>query len=97
MNGFVHCATPPLGDVPLAELEWAHCDEFLRTYVKASLEIVQRLLGDFRRTSAGRVIFLGTEALDAPRKSWVHYIAAKGRSPACATPSLRNWARSAPR
>jgi 3-oxoacyl-[acyl-carrier protein] reductase len=50
---------------------------FLATYVKGGLELVQRLMPSFQESGAGRVVFIGSEAVQSPRKHWAHYVTAK--------------------
>ncbi|MFH1277868.1 MAG: SDR family oxidoreductase [Candidatus Eisenbacteria bacterium] len=77
LTAFVHCASPPLADISFRDLGWEACDKFLTTYVKSAIEIIQRSLPDFERSAAGRVVLIGSEAVQAPKKNWTHYIVGK--------------------
>ena len=77
VHSFVHAASPPLVEEPLDHLEWSTFEMFLETYIKGTVEIVQRMLPHFKRVEAGRVVLIGSEAVHAPRKNWTHYVTAK--------------------
>jgi 3-oxoacyl-[acyl-carrier protein] reductase len=77
VDSFVHAASPALGDVPFEALDWSIMSAFLETYVKACIEIVQGCLPHFRGRGAGRVVLVGSEVVQAPRRSWTHYVTAK--------------------
>lgn len=77
VGSFVHAASPPLAEQPLGQLEWSTFETFLETYIKGTVEIVQRMLPHFKSVGAGRVVLIGSEAVHAPRKNWTHYVTAK--------------------
>jgi 3-oxoacyl-[acyl-carrier protein] reductase len=77
VQAFVHAASPPLADIPLGDVDWATLQRFLETYCKGGLEVVQRCVPYFESAGCGRVVFIGSEATQAPKKHWAHYVTAK--------------------
>ena len=77
VDSFVHAATPRVNDVPLQSLDWSVFQSFLETYIKGALEIVQRCQPHFQAEAGGRVVLIGSEATQAPKREWAHYVTAK--------------------
>lgn len=77
IHGFVHAASPPLRDVPLAELDWADVARFIDTCVRGGFELARACLPHFEAAGYGRAVMIGTEATQAPRAGWTHYVTAK--------------------
>lgn len=77
VDSFVHAASPPLEDLPFEELTWDSVQSFLEVSVKGCLEIVKGCAPYFRSAGVGRVVLLGSEAVQAPRRHWTHYVVAK--------------------
>ena len=77
VDSFVHAASPRVEDIPLSTLDWSAFQPFLETYIKGSLEIIQRCMPHFEQEPGGRVVLIGSEAAQAPKRQWAHYVTAK--------------------
>ena len=49
VDSFVHAASPRVEDIPLSTLDWSAFQPFLETYIKGSLEIIQRCMPHFEQ------------------------------------------------
>lgn len=74
----VNNASGPQGACPLAEQDWALYEGHIAFCVKAPLLLLQAVLMDWRRRGCGRVINIGSSALDVGSPRDAHYVAAKG-------------------
>lgn len=77
VDSFVHAASPPLSDQSFDDLSWGTVRTHLETSVKGCLEVTQGCMPYFREAGLGRVVLIGSEAVQSPRRNWTHYVVAK--------------------
>jgi 3-oxoacyl-[acyl-carrier protein] reductase len=85
----VNNATGPQPVVAIENQTWDHHLEQLHFFVKAPLLLLQAVLGDWRTRRVGRVINIGSEAVDVGDLQFGHYVAAKSAMVGL----TRSWAR----
>lgn len=76
-TSIVHAASPILQDIALGELQWSDVHGFLETYVGGALNLIKHATPGFETAPGGRFVAIGSEAVTAPRKGWLHYVTAK--------------------
>ncbi len=73
----VNNATGPQGALAIADQTWEHYLAHFDFFVKAPLLLLQAVLADWRVRKTGRIINIGTEAVDVGNACNADYIAAK--------------------
>jgi 3-oxoacyl-[acyl-carrier protein] reductase len=84
----VNNATGLQGAVPIEEQDWAHYENHLALFVRAPLLLLQAVLANWRARKSGRIINIGSSAIDAGSTRDAHYVAAK----AAMLGLTRSWA-----
>lgn len=73
----VNNATGPQGAVPIDGQDWPLYERHLRFFLKAPLLLLKAVLPDWRRRRTGRIINIGSSAIDEGSPRDAHYVAAK--------------------
>jgi 3-oxoacyl-[acyl-carrier protein] reductase len=77
LNVMVHAATIRLARVEWDALEWSDIQNHIDINVKSSFLLAKRLLPLIEGRNPSAMVFVSTQAVEAPVSNWLHYITAK--------------------
>lgn len=73
----VNCAALPIPNIKLKELEWQDYQNQINITVKSVFNITKAVLPFMIENSYGKIVNIGSMAVDKPNNDWSHYITAK--------------------
>jgi 3-oxoacyl-[acyl-carrier protein] reductase len=73
----VNCAADRIGSADLMKVDWSHVEQHLKIQVRANLALLQAVVPSMKAQGGGRIVFLTTQAIEAPNAGWLPYITAK--------------------
>lgn len=77
LNVLVNCSSIKIPRIPFRELSWSDFASQIEFHLKSAFES-SKLMADLLENSRhGRIINIGTLAVDKPNENWAHYITAK--------------------
>jgi len=71
-------ATGPQPFVKIEDLTWRHCLDQLEFFVKSPLLLVKAVVGQMKERRQGRIINIGSEAMELGLPEFANYVSAKG-------------------
>jgi 3-oxoacyl-[acyl-carrier protein] reductase len=77
LDVLVNAASIKIPNIRIEQLQWSDFDKQLSFHVKPVFEICQAFLPFLEKRKKGKIINIGTLALDKPNANWAHYISAK--------------------
>lgn len=77
LTGFVNCSTVKIPNIKYGDLEWNIMQEQIDINIKSNFHLLAGLLPFFEKNKYGKIVFIGTMAVDQPNSEWLHYITAK--------------------
>lgn len=75
--GFVNCSTISLPNIKFENLDWEDIQNHIDINIKSSFFLLKELMTIFINQKYGKIVFLGSQATDAPNSEWLHYIVSK--------------------
>lgn len=73
----VNCTTLSVQNIKFSDLEWVNIQNHFALNIQGSFNILKSVVPIMEKNKYGKIINLGTLAVDKPIASWLHYITAK--------------------
>lgn len=73
----VNCATISIPAIPILDLTWQDWQNQIDSHIKSTFLIIQKIIPSMIKNGSGKIINIGSMAVDKPNAKWSHYITAK--------------------
>ena len=73
----VNCAAIPIPNIKFNDLVWADMQNQLNVNIKATFLLIKNIMTSMIQNSFGRIITIGSLAMEKPNAEWSHYMTAK--------------------
>lgn len=77
LDVLVNCSSIKIPKIAFKEMEWRDISEQINFHVKSIFEVSKKFLDFLSNGRPGKIINIGTLAVDKPNADWSHYITAK--------------------
>lgn len=78
IDTLINCAATVIPNIKVEALTWDDFTKQIELNIKSMLVLTQSLLPQMIENKYGKIITIGSYALDKPNSDWAHYITAKG-------------------